>query len=139
MAGLRLVALSFLFAVFSIAQSATFTVNTTEDGWDFTPDGVCETATGNEKCTLRGAVQEIVTSRIPGRINLPAGTYFLKPTWPTTYGISSGASGMDVRVTTTIEGAGPGKTIIDATDNVISNGDHHGVFSTGPYDSGPTN
>jgi dienelactone hydrolase len=37
MAGFRLVALWFLFAVFSTAQSATFTVNTTSDGWDFTP------------------------------------------------------------------------------------------------------
>jgi parallel beta-helix repeat protein len=44
---------------FTGTPAAPLTVNSTGDGWDFSPgDGVCETAAGNHLCTLRAAVQE---------------------------------------------------------------------------------
>ncbi len=123
MAGFRLVAFSFLFAVFSTAQSATFTVNSTLDEPDGSAgDGKCETVPGKGVCTLTAAVLEANAIPIgPHKIIVPAGSYYLKPQSFSPWG----GSFLQARVTLTIEGDGPGKTIIDATDNV----DPHGNLS----------
>lgn len=111
MAGRPFIALCFVAAAVGSSYAATITVNSTEDGWDLTPDRICETAPGNEKVTLLGAVQGIVKSLIPRRTVLPEGTCFLKPTWPATYGISTDGAGTDMRVTMMIEGIGPIKRL----------------------------
>lgn len=112
MAGFRLVAFLFLFAVFSTAQSATFPVNSTLDEPDGSAgDGKCETVPGNGVCTLRAAVLEAsaITST-PHKIIVPAGIYLLKP-FSREVSVELRPAGQ-----ISIEGAGIGKTIIDATD-----------------------
>src|SRR2546426_10288593 len=52
------VPLGLLASGASVAQASTFTVNTTDDGGDAVPNGICETAPGNGVCTLRAALQE---------------------------------------------------------------------------------
>jgi|GEM_PF-6182278 len=90
------------------AWASDFVVNSTDNALDAKPgDGVCETATNNHVCTLRGAVAEMMANP-GGTITLPAGIFTLNTS-------SAGPSGglvLDGDVT--IEGAGANATTIDA-------------------------
>ncbi|MCP4425452.1 MAG: hypothetical protein GY803_13245 [Chloroflexi bacterium] len=60
----------------NVNNGNTFTVNSSLDATDINPgNGICETAVGNDTCTLRAAIQE--TNALPGTdsINLPSGIY----------------------------------------------------------------
>jgi hypothetical protein len=89
-----------------------FAVNTTLDGADANPgDGYCETAPGNQLCTLRAIIQE--TNALPGvnAVFLPAGNYSL-----TIPGGSEdfGATGdLDITDELTIVGTGSSSVIIN--------------------------
>src|SRR5262249_5972639 len=68
-------------------QDSTFTVNSTADFPDATPeDGTCDTgrsvppATVSPECTLRAAIQEATAASATSTIVLPAGTYLLTQT-----------------------------------------------------------
>jgi CSLREA domain-containing protein len=77
---LLLLVVLIILAVPHFASSATFTVNSTADANDVSPgDGVCETAPGNDVCTLRAAIQEsnAVPGFPPAQINVLSGTYVL--------------------------------------------------------------
>ena len=85
-------------------------------------DGVCETGPGNGVCTLRAAVME--ANAVPGggaHIEVPAGVYLLTHAGA---GEDAGASGdLDITSAVTIDGEGPGVTIVDGLqyDRVLSN------------------
>jgi len=111
----------------TVAQAATYTVDTTADEVDTIPgDGVCLTATNH--CSLRAATQEAnLTANstdaqgvvLPHIINLPAGTYALTLT-----GINEdqAATGdLDISGTVNIVGVDPNQTKIDgnASDRVF--------------------
>ncbi|MBE2197728.1 MAG: hypothetical protein IAE79_03890 [Anaerolinea sp.] len=99
--------------------SLTLTVNTTlADAIDANPgDGICETAPGNNACTLRAAVMEANANPGMDTIIIPAGTYFL--TRPSN-GIEEYALDGDLDLTdsVTIIGAGTAETILDGNRDV---------------------
>jgi CSLREA domain-containing protein len=77
-----LLALLILMGAFSMGARSSwafiFTVNSTDDAVDANPgDTFCETAPGNNICTLRAAIQEANSFPIQHNITLPAGTYIL--------------------------------------------------------------
>jgi CSLREA domain-containing protein len=85
-------------------------------------DGVCETGPGNGVCTLRAAVME-ANAVVGGgaHIEVPAGVYLLTHAGA---GEDAGASGdLDITSAVTIDGKGPGVTIVDGLqyDRVLSN------------------
>ena len=93
-------------------EAASFTVTSTSDAVDFNPgDGVCETAAGNNVCTLRAAVQETNTLGGSDTITVPAGTYVL--TIPGNNEHAAAQGDLDVTGVVTIAGAGALTTIID--------------------------
>ncbi len=100
------------------AYAATYTVNNTSDGVDAAPgDGICETATGNNVCTLRAAIQES-NSGISNSIILPAGEYLL-----TIVGKDENLSAtgdLDIKKDVTITGAGQTTTIINGNGGVLN-------------------
>lgn len=103
-----------LVANFAPAVGVTFTVNSTADVSDAkTGDGKCETAIGNNVCTLRAAVREANSSDGPNTVILPAGTYVLSLPGPT-YGDLDISQGQDL----TIIGAGATSSVIQAVDNL---------------------
>jgi CSLREA domain-containing protein len=110
-------------AVPAHAAGKTFTVNSTVDAPDATPgDGKCETASGNNICTLRAAIMESNTLVGADTINLQAGaTYVL-----TRAGDDDTALNGDLDITDdlTINGAGAGSSIIDGNGSVT----HDRVF-----------
>jgi predicted outer membrane repeat protein len=62
----------------SAQSNSTFTVTSNADIVDFLPgDGVCETASGNDVCTLRAAIMESNALIGEDIIDLPAATYLL--------------------------------------------------------------
>ena len=86
----------------------TFTVNTVLDAPDVALDGVC--ATPARTCSLRAAIQEANAASVASHITVPSGTYSL-----VVPGVGGAEVGdLDVIKTMAIEGAGAGKTIIDA-------------------------
>ena len=114
--------LPLLFLGFVLLQPApvrgavdpTFTVNSTLDEPEppgGIADGICQ-ATPSGKCTLRAAIQQ---AELMGAatIILPSGTYVLT------------LGQLDIKVGITIQGAGPGKTIING------NGDNPDCYPNG--------
>lgn len=93
------------------SSGGLFTVNSTADVTDFNPgDGVCETANGNNVCTLRAAIMEANNLAGADSIILPAGHYLL-----TIDGDDDNAAvgDLDIRESLTITGSGADVTIID--------------------------
>jgi uncharacterized repeat protein (TIGR01451 family)/CSLREA domain-containing protein len=112
----RAVAISLLFLSVGplgprLAAAATFVVDDTADAVDASPgDGVCETA--GTSCTLRAAVQEANALTGADLIQLPAGTFTLSLTGDD----AAAATGdLDLLSEVTIDGAGIGTTIVDAS------------------------
>jgi len=102
----------------SVAQAATFTVNSTADTVDTTPgNGVC--ADGSGKCSLRAAIMEANALGGADTITLPAGTYVL--TIPGSGENAAATGDLDIRDDVSINGAGATTTIIDgaALDRVL--------------------
>ncbi|HSH01638.1 MAG TPA: choice-of-anchor Q domain-containing protein [Anaerolineae bacterium] len=92
--------------------SAEFTVNATHDAVDINPgDGICETDTGNNICTLRAAIQETNALNGADTIHLPSGVFTL-----TLPGDDNGGAMGDLDITDdlTLIGASAATTIIDA-------------------------
>ncbi len=90
----------------SSASAATLTVTTTAD----TFDGVCD-----GDCSIRDALSVSNTGDV---IQLPAGTFALNRTGPETENFDHGTVAvfdLDINYSVTIQGQGPGQTIIDAT------------------------
>ena len=84
-------------------------------------NGVCETAPGNGVCTLRAAIMK--ANHLPG-----GGATVVLPPGTSTLGIPGDDSGTDettgdlnITASMSIEGAGPGATIIDGNGSVIQN------------------
>jgi CSLREA domain-containing protein len=98
------------------AGTTTWVVNTTTDGTDAAPgNGVCETAVGNNVCTLRAAIQE--ANALPGDdiIQLLSGTYPL-----TLGGINedNAATGdLDIKSDLAIVGMGAATTTVDGSNH----------------------
>lgn len=104
------------------ALSALYTVNTTVDARDASPgDGKCETAAGNETCSLRAAVEEANAATEPTSISLPAGTYVLTQAVGCTFRVSPGDGAYAFWTTTALcvdrdvalTGAGADAAVID--------------------------
>ncbi len=93
-------------------SGAGFIVDSTFDGVDNKLDGVCRTAAGT--CTLRAAVTEANATAGPDVITLPEGEFAL--TIPPTPMFDASVTTGDLEITDalTINGAGPGLTIVDA-------------------------
>lgn len=86
-------------------------VNTTADLQDVNPgDGVCEAASGNGQCSVRGAVQE--SNARPGRqfIYVPAGSYVLQFEPGDAVGETSS---LLINDDVTLQGDGPESTFIE--------------------------
>jgi hypothetical protein len=100
--------LAALLATAPPAAAVVFQVDSTDDEVDATIDGTCASASG--ACTLRAAVQEAEATEDGDEIQLPAGKYVLK-----LVGIfenSSATGDLDITYDLTINGAGPGLTIV---------------------------
>ena len=94
------------------SPSATFTVNSTVDAVDVNPgDGVCETAVGNNVCTLRAAVMETNALNGSDIISLPANTYALAISGQDEDASATGD--IDILDDLTINGANATTTIVD--------------------------
>lgn len=101
------------------AHAATFTVQSTADTTDASPDdGICATATG--VCTLRAALVQANALPGPDTITLPAGTY-------------NTATALPVTTIVTINGAGAASTVVDGApgQNVFGVAGAGGVTFTG--------
>src|SRR5262245_23148281 len=97
----------------SHAFASRFNVNTTADAVDAAPgDGVCETASGNQQCTLRAAIQESNALAGTDTVAIAAGTYTLSIAGADEDASATGD--LDVTESVDIKGAGPASTIIDA-------------------------
>jgi CSLREA domain-containing protein len=100
------------------APASTFMVNSSADIPDANPaSGVCETATGNGVCTLRGAIQAANAHAGADTIMLQANTTYLL----TQVGAADDNSlrgDLDITDSVTIIGAGPASTIIDGNGAV---------------------
>jgi CSLREA domain-containing protein len=93
------------------ARAVDFAVDSTADAVDAAPgDGVCAAAGG--ACTLRAAIQEANALAGTDRVLLPAGTFTLTIAGQDEDAAATGD--LDVTDALTIEGAGPGATIVDA-------------------------
>ena len=93
----------------------TFTVNSTADVVDASPgDGVCETATGDQTCTLRAAIQESNASVGAQTVAVPSGTYQLS-VFGTDEDLAAKGD-LDVVDDLTLAGDGAATTILDAGD-----------------------
>lgn len=89
----------------------SFTVNSPADAADADPgDGACETAPGNQVCTLRAAIQETNALTGTDTIVLPAGTYTL--TIPGSDEDAAATGDLDITDSLAIAGAGAAMTII---------------------------
>jgi uncharacterized repeat protein (TIGR01451 family)/CSLREA domain-containing protein len=88
------------------------TVNSTLDEVDASPgDRRCETAPGNNVCTLRAAIQEADANIGDDTITVPAGNYLL--TIPGTDEAWAASGDLNITDNLTITGAGAAQTIID--------------------------
>jgi CSLREA domain-containing protein len=94
-------------------EAKTFTVNSTEDETDAVPgDGVCESALGNGKCTLRAAIQEANWHDGRDTIKLNAGLYMLTIEGRAENECLTGD--LDITQDLTIIGKGMNRTFINA-------------------------
>lgn len=102
-----------LLAVFGRPPAgSSFTVNSTADATDANPgNGVCETAAGNNICTLRAAIQEANFLTGTDQIIVPAGTYGLSIPGSGENGAATGD--LDVTDDAVIVGASQDSTIVD--------------------------
>ncbi len=90
--------------------AGSFFVDTTDDTTDLVPgDGICADASGN--CTLRAAVMEANATPGADTITMGAGTFTLSIPGNAEHAAVTGD--LDIRGPVTIQGAGPGLTIID--------------------------
>jgi hypothetical protein len=97
------------------AGEPTFVVNSLVDVADASVgDGVCETGSGNGVCTVRGAIQEAGAVKTGATVRIPAGTYAL--TLPRGPSASLEDGDLELITPITVEGAGPGATILDGND-----------------------
>ncbi|MCI0399666.1 MAG: hypothetical protein L0332_25360 [Chloroflexi bacterium] len=119
-AGLLAWALALSAANGPTNAGATFTVNSPADAADALPgDSLCETAAGNNTCTLRAAVQETNALAGTDTILLPAGSYTLTISGS---GEDAAATGdLDITGALTITGAGQNETTVNggALDRVF--------------------
>lgn len=102
----------FPFSAAPAVFAATFTVNSTVDMNDVNPgNGICETAAGNNICTLRAAITEANALAGDDVITLPAETYTR-----TLNGVDNANASGDLDITSdiTINGAGSSNTFIQA-------------------------
>jgi CSLREA domain-containing protein len=104
----------------SHAAAKRFDVNTTADAVDAVPgDGVCETVSGNQTCSLRAAIQESNALLYKDTIVLGSGTYKLTLTGD---GEDASATGdLDISDEVDIKGVSAAATIVDGnqTDRVF--------------------
>ena len=107
-----------LFATSAGAATIDYYVNSTDDAPAAGTAGFCETAPGDGVCTLRAAVMAAqVILRQSGEeaiIHVPAGTYTLTIPPSGSFDTLGRKGNLYVAGLTTIVGAGPGATIIDA-------------------------
>jgi CSLREA domain-containing protein len=111
-------AIAFLLVLAS-AHATTFNVNSPADVPDATPgDGKCETAAGNQVCTLRAAVQEANALAGADVINLQANATYLL----TRVGIENASAfgSLDISDSVDIVGAGPASSIVDGDGSVTN-------------------
>ncbi len=109
----RITLIGFTFGLLMMAVSsanAAFTVNTTLDTPDSTPDGICADPFGN--CSLRAAITESNDLAGADVITLPAGTYTQMLVAPSE-NLNVGGD-WDITTAITINGAGSGTTILQA-------------------------
>ncbi|OGO32538.1 MAG: hypothetical protein A2Z16_06650 [Chloroflexi bacterium RBG_16_54_18] len=103
-------------------HNTTISVNSISDAPDAIPgDGICETAAGNNLCTLRAAIQETNVLVGADTISLPAGNYILSILGA---GENDSATGdLDINDSLTITGSATISTVIDGNglDRVIDN------------------
>lgn len=150
--------LSFLIALAAVglwiaslqglsAAGPTFTVNALTDATDAIPgDGLCETAPGNDNCTLRAAIQESNALNGANTIVLPVGTILLTISGP----LEDGAATGDLDVSDYLTLVGQGATLshirmttldrvlhligpiqVTMTDLSITGGDYNGFGESG--------
>jgi hypothetical protein len=110
-----------LLAAAALARAAaagpqpTFVVDSLVDVADASPgDGVCETGAGNGVCTVRGAIQEAGAVKTGATVRIPAGTYALSIPRGTSASLEDGD--LELVAPVTIQGEGPGVTILDGND-----------------------
>jgi hypothetical protein len=97
------------------ASGHTYQVNSRLDQIDADPgDGVCASTHGGF-CTLRAAVMESNLALGPNMISLPAGSYTLTRAGDDDGGL---VGDLDLEHDVTLQGAGPGATIIDGNGTV---------------------
>jgi CSLREA domain-containing protein len=109
-----------LLLLVAAGNAATFNVNSTDDLPDANPgDGACETALGNDVCTLRAAIQEANATPGYDALNLQANAQYLLTRSGSDDTSLSGS--LDIRDSVDIVGAGAASTIIDGNniDRVI--------------------
>lgn len=96
----------------SLSPTQSFTVNSTVDATDINPgDGICETANGNETCTLRAAIMEANALAGMDEIIMPSGTFVLSLSG--TNEDDSETGDLDIRDNLMINGNSMQSTIID--------------------------
>jgi CSLREA domain-containing protein len=111
------------------AANPTIAVNSTVDATDADPgNGICESAPGNDKCTLRAAVME--ANALPGAdiIQLDADTYSLS----LPYSVEPDDAGGDLNIfdDVVIQGKGSASTIVEG-DAVDWQNVHNRIFTAG--------
>jgi CSLREA domain-containing protein len=95
--------------------SEAIVVNTTIDATDAGPgDGICESASGNQECTLRAAIQEANAHPDLNMIVLPRGTFSL--TIPGGDEDESVTGDLDITESIDIRGEGFLNTIVDGNE-----------------------
>jgi len=109
---LMLFCIAIVLSLSQGAEAVKFKVNSTDDIGDAFPgNGVCETASGNNICTLRAAVQEANAFAGADEIRLKAATYSLTLTGT---GEDLAATGdLDITDSLTIKGKGAALTVVD--------------------------
>ncbi len=120
-----LLSLAILFYITSLQTSASslgsgtmITVNSTADLPDVAPgNGICETAVGNNECTLRAAINEANALSTDDTIALPANNYTL------TYALAPGFEGVDLEITDDLTIVGE-----DEQNTVVSSDTSVGIF-----------
>lgn len=107
-----MVAMCFLAGGHTLAYGEEYRVVTEDDAPHWNPGvGACETAPGDDRCTLRAAIMEANARPGKDRIVVPSGTYSLSS--PAIVEDHSIFGDLDITDDLVIEGAGVGATILD--------------------------